>query len=109
MTGRCTLLDAYEVTRVPVYPTKGRPAKGQAPIRYYYQISGGLFTPLSNRQDALKQLGLFIIATNDLNDERSMEQLLAHYKSQQSEEKGFRSLKSPDILTSSIYLKNQNG
>ncbi len=34
-----------------------------------------------------------------------MEQLLEHYKSQQSVEKGFRFLKSPDFLTSSIYLK----
>jgi transposase len=94
-----------EVTYIPVYHTKGRPAKGQTPTRYYYQISGSLFTPLSNRQAALKQLGLFIIATNDLSDKLSMEQLLAHYKSQQSVEKGFRFLKSPDFLTSAIYLK----
>ncbi len=94
-----------EVTRIPVYQTKGRPTKGQSPTRHYYQISGSLFTPLSNRQVALRQLGLFIIATNDLSDNLSMEQLLEHYKSQQSVEKGFRFLKSPDFLTSSIYLK----
>ena len=94
-----------EVTRIPVYRTKGRPAKNQTPIRYDYQISGSLFTPLSHRETALKQLGLFIIATNDISDELSMEQLLGHYKSQQPVEKGFRFLKSPDFLTSSIYLK----
>ncbi|MFQ3192898.1 MAG: transposase [Paraglaciecola sp.] len=94
-----------EVTRIPVYHTKGRPAQGQVPMRYYYQISGCLFTPLSNRQEALKQLGLFIIATNDLSDKLSMEPLLAHHKSQQSVEKGLRFLKSRDFLTSSIYLK----
>jgi transposase len=92
------------VTRVPVYHTKGRPAKDQAPISHYYPLSGGLFTPLSRRENALKQLGLFIIATNDLNEDLTMEQLLSHYKSQQSVEKGFRFLKSPDFLTSSIYL-----
>jgi transposase len=94
-----------EVVCVPIYHTKSRPAKDQAPIRHYYQIFGSLFTPLSNREDALKQLGLFIIATNDLSEELTMEQLLSHYKSQQSVEKGFRFLKSPDFLTSSIYLK----
>ena len=87
-----------EVTRIPVYRTKGRPAKNQTPIRYDYQISGSLFTPLSHRETALKQLGLFIIATNDISDELSMEQLLGHYKSQQPVEKGFRFLKSPDFL-----------
>jgi transposase len=33
-----------------------------------------------------------------------MEPLLAHYKSHQSVKKGFGFLKSPDFLTSSIYL-----
>jgi len=100
-----TILDVVpEIISVPVYHTKGRPAKDQAPIRRYYQVSGNLFTSLSTREDALKQLGLFIIATNDLSDELSMEQLLSHYKAQQSVEKGFRFLKSPDFLTSSIYL-----
>ena len=55
----------------------------------------GLFTRLSNQEDARKQLGLFIIATNDLREELTMEQLLTHYKSQQSVEKGLRFLKSP--------------
>ncbi|MFQ3192512.1 MAG: glycerol-3-phosphate cytidylyltransferase-like family protein [Paraglaciecola sp.] len=71
-----------EVTRIAVYRTKGRPAKNQTPIRYDYQISGSLFTPLSDREAALKQLGLFIIATNDISNELTMEQLLSHYKSQ---------------------------
>lgn len=60
---------------------------------------------LTKRQDALKQLGLFIIASNDLTDDLSMEKILSTYKSQQSVEKGFRFLKSPDFLTSAIYLK----
>ena len=34
-----------------------------------------------------------------------MEKALTLYKSQQAVEKGFRFLKSPDFLTSSIYLK----
>ncbi len=34
-----------------------------------------------------------------------MEKTLSLYKSQQSVEKSFRSLKSPDFLTASLYLK----
>ena len=35
-----------------------------------------------------------------------MKGLLAHYKSQQSVERGFRFLKSPEFLTSAIFLKS---
>ena len=35
-----------------------------------------------------------------------MPSLLSSYKAQQNVEKGFRFLKSPDFLTSAIYLKN---
>lgn len=93
------------VNAVPVYSEKGRPAAGQKPERTYFQISGALFSPLSNRDAALKQIGLFIIATNDLSSELTMEKALTLYKSQQAVEKGFRFLKSPDFLTSSMYLK----
>ena len=93
------------VNTVQVYSGKGRPAAGQKPERTYFQISGALFSPLSNRNAALKQIGLFIIATNDLSSELTMEKALTLYKSQQAVEKGFRFLKSPDFLTSSIYLK----
>jgi transposase len=65
----------------------------------------GAYTPLVSRQTALHQLGLFIIATNDVNVELDMASLLSSYKAQQNVEKGFRFLKSPDFLTSAIYLK----
>jgi transposase len=48
---------------------------------------------------------LFIIATNDVSVELDMTSLLSSYKAQQNVEKGFRFLKSPDFLTSAIYLK----
>ena len=34
-----------------------------------------------------------------------MDEFLSHYKSQQAVERGFRFLKSPDFLTSSLFLK----
>jgi len=93
------------VLEVPVYRGAGRPKLGQLPERVEYQITGALCTPLAARKSALQQLGLFIIATNDVSDHLDMANLLTSYKAQQNVEKGFRFLKSPDFLTSAIYLK----
>jgi transposase len=90
---------------VPVYQGKGRPGTNQQPIRTYYQISGNLYTPLEKRDEATQQLGLFILATNDITGSLSMPDMLNTYKSQQALEKGFRFLKSPDFLTSAFYVK----
>jgi transposase len=81
------------------------PIKGQAPVRIEFQITGSLFISLEKRADAIKQLGFFIIATNDLSEDMTMGKMLSTYKEQQSVEKGFRFLKSPDFLTNSIFLK----
>jgi transposase len=93
------------VLEVPVYKGKGRPGKHQQPVRRYYQISGALYTPLEKREEATKQLGLFIFATNDIKRSLSMADMLSTYKSQQAVEKGFRLLKSPNFITSAFYLK----
>ncbi len=45
------------------------------------------------------------LATNDHSDTLTMAELLATYKAQQNVERGFRFLKSPEFLTSSLYLK----
>ena len=48
---------------------------------------------------------MFILASNDLSDSLTMTELLGSYKVQQKVERGFRFLKSPEFLTSSLYLK----
>tara|TARA_R110002167_G_scaffold345241_1_gene554907 strand:+ start:325 stop:1782 length:1458 start_codon:yes stop_codon:yes gene_type:complete len=94
-----------QVIDVAVYSSAGRPKLSEVPTRIDYHITGELFTPLASRQTALQQLGLFIIATNDVSNDLNMAALLSSYKAQQNVEKGFRFLKSPDFLTSAIYLK----
>jgi transposase len=94
-----------QVIDVAVYSGAGRPKLGALPTRIEYQITGALCTPLASRRAALQQLGLFIIATNDVGDDLDMASLLSRYKAQQNVEKDFRFLKSPDFLTSAIYLK----
>lgn len=88
-----------------VYAKSGRPKRNQQPTRIDYQISGELACDLDKRDELLAQKGLFILATNDCSKTFSMDKMLTLYKSQQSVEKGFRFLKSPDFLTSSLYLK----
>jgi hypothetical protein len=46
----------------------------------------------------------FIIATNDISNKLTVEQLLNHYKSQQSVEKGFRFIKLINNISSLIPI-----
>jgi transposase len=89
----------------PIYSGKGRPKKGQPPERIDYQLTGQAVTCLDKVATAKEQAGIFILATNDLSDHLDMAGLLATYKSQQTVERGFRFLKSPEFLTSSLFLK----
>jgi len=88
-----------------MYAKSGRPKRAQAPIKTEYQVAANLACELEKRTQALAQKGLFILATNDCSNTLNMEKMLSLYKSQQSVEKGFRFLKSPDFLTSAIFLK----
>lgn len=75
----------------------GRPKLNQQADSYEYQITGQLSWSLTHRAQRLQEKGLFILATNELSDTLTMEKMLKLYKSQQSVEKGFRFLKSPDF------------
>jgi len=90
---------------IKLHSKSGRPKRSQPPARKEYQITGNLACDLQKRAELLAQKGLFILATNDTSKTLTMEKLLTLYKSQQSVEKGFWFLKSPDFLTSSLYLK----
>lgn len=94
-----------EILKLAVFKQYGRPKLNQQPDFYEYQITGQLYWSLKNREERLQEKGMFMLATNDLSETLTMEKMLSLYKSQQSVEKGFRFLKSPDFLTSSLYLK----
>ncbi len=54
----------------------------------------------------ISEKGKFIIATNELDEIKlPKEEMLECYKGQQSVERGFRFLKDPFFLTSSVFLK----
>lgn len=94
-----------EVVEVQKYPTIGRPKKGAQPSTIGYQIVGSIASSLQRKAALERCKGYFVIATNDMTSEFSIKDALDTYKSQQSVERGFRFLKSPDFLVSSFFLK----
>lgn len=94
-----------QIKRHAIYKGRGRPKTQEEPLRYAYSITGALSSSLSKRAWGLSQKGMFVLATNDIKGDLTMEKMLSLYKSQQRVEKGFRFLKSPDFLVSSLYLK----
>ena len=87
-----------------VYQGRGSP-KHDAQGKKVYQVSGQLATSIRKKETKEDETGCFIIATNDIDIKLTMDEFLSLYKSQQSVERGFRFLKSPDFLTSSLFLK----
>ncbi|WP_282249841.1 IS1634 family transposase [Vibrio campbellii] len=105
---QCHLLgfEQAAIIKVPTYSNPGRPKKNEEPIGYQYFIEAVPFSDLEKVKLAKLKVGMFILATNDIgNEELTMAVLLENYKSQQKVERGFRFLKSPEFLTSSIFLK----
>ena len=70
----------------------------------------GALVPLEERKaHLLKQKVLFIVATNELDEEKlSRKELLRGYKGQSRVGRGFRYLKDPRLLADSMYLKNEH-
>ena len=93
-----------KITTAKTYSKSGRPKKGEEGIPVYF-IVGNLSSTLSYREIKQQEKGIFILSSNDCSDELDMLSMLQNYKSQQSVERGFRFLKSPDFLTSSLFLK----
>jgi transposase len=101
-----TDISKIEMIEVKKHPTTGRPKKGVIPSTVGYQIAGEIVPSLAKKQALEKSKGFFVLATNDLNHQDfPADAVLKTYKSQQSVERGFRFLKSPDFLVSSLFLK----
>lgn len=93
-----------EIIQDICYQGRGRP-KIDAKAKMQYQVTAKLATSLRKKEAKEHEIGCFILATNDISDKLTMNEFLSHYKSQQAVERGFRFLKSPDFLTSSLFLK----
>lgn len=102
----CTLV-ASDIIEVPHYHKPGRPAKDAAPSRISYRIEGHLATSLALQDQRLNDKSCFILATNELDEDTLPDhEVLAGYQGQASAERGFRFLKDPLFLASSLFLKS---
>ena len=96
-----------QIVSVPHYQGRGRPAKACSPDTLTYRIDGTLASLPAAYRARLRQHSGFILATNQLDTEAlSDAELLQAYKAQQRVERGFRFLKDPLFLASSLYLKS---
>ena len=88
------------------YKQAGRPKKNSPADGNSYFINADPFIELSTREEKERALGYFILATNDCDTVNfTASDVLENYKSQQQVERGFRFLKDPAFLVSSLFLK----
>jgi transposase len=101
-----TFLSESTVCPTPHYGQRGRPGPGAQPDQIVYHIAGALASRLTDRQALVDQQSCFILATNELDEGLlSTQAVLDGYKGQARAERGFRFLKDPQFLASSLYLK----
>jgi transposase len=91
---------------VKKYANRGKPSAKTTVKHTVYRLEGTLVCSISNIREVEKKLGVFILATNDLDDRRlSAQEVLALYKGQSKSERGFKFLKSPYFLAASFFVK----
>jgi transposase len=104
-------LQVTQGTQVTLRPVaydgkRGRPGPGALPARVVYQGAGVLASSLAARQARSLQQNCFMRATNELDDQQLPPQALRDAdKGQRHAERGFRCLKDPQFLASSLYRK----
>jgi transposase len=89
------------------YQNAGKPAADAVPESISYHLDGALAAPIAVRGRRLVRRSCFILATNEL-DEGALgdPEVLRAYKGQSGKvERGFRFLKDPMFLASTLYLK----
>jgi transposase len=101
-----TFLHDSTICPTPHYGKRGRPGPGAQPDQIVYHIAGALASRLTDRRARIDQQSCFILATNELDEgQLSSQAVLEGYKGQAQAERGFRFLKDPQFLASSLYLK----
>jgi transposase len=87
---------------------RGRASKASE-MKKIFQLRATCVEDQEKVRQALEMKGTFILATNEQRSKQlSAQEIIFHYKSQQSVERGFRFLKDPCFLTSSIFLKKES-
>jgi transposase len=101
-----TALHEVTIRPRPHYDKPGRPKQGDVPNETSHYIEGALASPLAGHENRMNQESCFIVATNELDEALlSPLELFEGYQGQSHAERGFRFLKNPEFLASSLYLK----
>ena len=96
-----------QIVVVPHYRRAGRPTKDRQPEAISYRIEGALASRPDQYTCQLQRKSCFILATNQVDSEALPDdELLNAYKDQQKVERGFRFLKAPLFMASTLYLKS---
>ena len=96
-----------QIVESPRYKTSGRPGKDQQPDYFSYRIEGAIATILIERKQRIERKSCYILATNQLDGELlSDQEIISKYKNQQKVERGFRFLKDPLFMASTLFLKS---
>jgi transposase len=88
------------------YQQKGRPKKDALPDSSVWKVKSSLSVDQEEVQMQSKKQACFIVATNVLDEQKlSNSQVYLTYKEQGGVERGFRFLKDPLFLASSVFVK----
>jgi transposase len=94
-----------KINNVAYYANKGRPKNGQAPEGYRYFIEASVCSDLDNFEKRALTKGRFIVATNELDNVKLSDvELFKTYKKQSKVERGFRFLKDPQFMASTLFV-----
>jgi len=99
-------IEGFELVEHKRYSTRGKPKKDAIKDVTEYTVLVNMSSNLSKFYEEKKRDGIFILATNELENESLKPlEILKEYKNQQKVERGFRFLKDPKFHADSIFLK----
>jgi transposase len=100
------LLVQTEFVAHPQYTGKGRPRKDASPVTHQWQIVATVTVNQEQVEQEAARKACWIVGTNVLDPTvLSEHQLVTTYKEQGGVERGFRFLKDPLFLASSVFVK----
>ena len=104
---KVTTINDFTVRKNGRFNKKGRPGKNAEPDYYTFHIEASISTAIEERAERIRRKSCFILATNQLDgNELDEEEIIRRYKKdQQKVERGFRFLKDPQFLASTLFLK----
>lgn len=104
---KISMLNDIKIEGIPQFKKRGRPSKDAKPDSFLYQIVASQTSNYQVYIDRLNRKSCFILASNQTDlTILPAKNLLENYKKQQKVERGFRFLKDPLFLSSSVFLKS---